>query len=141
MRKCKNADWLKHFFSARMIISLRERRGNMKVPSIMIKDVPKEDRPRERLLKLGSDHLSNQELLAILLGSGTKSESVMDLSNRLLMHFEGIKLLAHTPIEELTASKGLGPGKAVVILAATARGSRPTADTQHEREKTKSHKD
>lgn len=90
----------------------------------MIKDVPKEDRPRERLLKFGSSHLSNQELLAILLGSGTKKESVMDLSNRVLMHFEGIKLLSDATIEELTAIKGIGPAKGVVILAALELGKR-----------------
>lgn len=101
-----------------MISHVERRDSIMKVSSIMIKDVPKEDRPRERLLKLGSAHLSNQELLAILLGSGTKNESVMDLSNRLLMHFEGIKLLADATIEELTAIKGIGPAKGVVILAA-----------------------
>ena len=92
--------------------------------SIMIKDVPKEDRPRERLLKLGSNHLSNQEILAILLGSGTRSESVMDLSNRLLMHFEGIKLLSDATIEELTAIKGIGPAKGVQLLAAIEIGKR-----------------
>src|SRR5690625_2000996 len=92
--------------------------------NIMIKDVPKEDRPRERLLNFGSNHLSNQELLAIILGSGTKEESVMDLSNRLLMHFEGIKLLANATIEELTAIKGIGPAKGVSILAAIELGNR-----------------
>lgn len=96
----------------------------MNVSSVMIKDVPKEDRPRERLLKLGSNHLSNQELLAILLGSGTKRESVMDLSNRVLMHFEGLKLLSDATIEELTAIKGIGPAKGVVILAAIEVGKR-----------------
>jgi len=94
------------------------------ISSVMIKDVPKEDRPRERLLKLGSNHLSNQELLAILLGSGTKRESVMDLSNRVLMHFEGLKLLSDATIEELTAIKGNGPAKGVVILAAIEVGKR-----------------
>lgn len=105
----------------------------MEVSSIMIKDVPKEDRPRERLLKLGSSHLSNQELLAILLGSGTKSESVMDLSNRVLMHFEGIKLLADATIEELTAIKGIGPAKGVIILAAIEVGKRMNEYKPNER--------
>ncbi|MGM8213000.1 RadC family protein [Virgibacillus sp. W0430] len=96
----------------------------MKVSPIMIKNVPKEDRPRERLISLGSNHLSNQELLAILLGSGTRQESVMDLSYRLLMHFEGLKLLNDATIEELTAIKGIGPAKGVVILAAIELGRR-----------------
>lgn len=84
----------------------------------MIKNVPKQDRPRERLMELGPSHLSNQELLAILLGSGTKQESVMELSNRLLVHFEGITLLKDAAVEELTAIKGIGAAKAVQLLAA-----------------------
>jgi len=92
--------------------------------SIMIKDVPKEDRPRERLLKYGSSHLSNQELLAILLGTGTKKESVMALSNRILMHFEGLNLLRDATIEELTAINGIGNAKGVLILSAIELGKR-----------------
>ncbi|WP_033445779.1 RadC family protein [Ornithinibacillus scapharcae] len=90
----------------------------------MIKDVPKEDRPRERLLSLGASHLSNQELIAILLGSGTKDESVMALANRVLMHFEGLKLLKDATIEELTAIKGVGVAKGVLILSALEIGKR-----------------
>lgn len=96
----------------------------MTISSIMIKDVPKEDRPRERLLQFGSAHLSNQELLAILLGSGTKEESVMVLSNRVLMHFEGLKLLNDATIEELVAIKGIGEAKGVLMLSAIELGKR-----------------
>ncbi|WP_217586857.1 RadC family protein [Lentibacillus saliphilus] len=96
----------------------------MSQPSIMIKHVPKEDRPRERLIQYGGTHLSNSELLAILLGSGTKDESVMALANRVLMHFEGINLLKNATIEELTAIKGIGDAKGVVILAALELGKR-----------------
>jgi DNA repair protein RadC len=99
----------------------------------MIKDVPKEDRPRERLLNLGASHLSNQELLAILLGSGTREESVMALSNRLLMHFEGLKLLKDATIEELTAIKGIGSAKGVLILSALELGKRLSQYKPNER--------
>ncbi|RDY66064.1 DNA repair protein RadC [Halobacillus litoralis] len=92
--------------------------------SVMIKDVPRQDRPRERLIELGASHLSNQELFAILLGSGTKRESVMELSNRLLVHFEGIMLLKDATIEELTAIRGIGSAKAVLLLAAIELGKR-----------------
>ncbi|HLR67108.1 RadC family protein [Virgibacillus alimentarius] len=105
----------------------------MTTSSIMIKDVPKEDRPRERLLKLGASYLSNQELLAILLGSGTKQESVMSLSNRILMHFEGLKLLNDATIEELTAIKGIGIAKGVVILSAIELGKRMNEYKPNER--------
>ena len=96
----------------------------MKSEMIMIKDVPVEERPRERLLRLGTANLSNQELLAILLGSGTKKESVMSLANRVIIHFEGLKLLKDATIEELTAIKGIGNAKGVVILAAIELGKR-----------------
>jgi DNA repair protein RadC len=99
----------------------------------MIKDVPKEDRPRERLLNLGAGHLSNQELLAIILGSGTKEESVMTLANRLLMHFEGLKLLKDATIEELTAIKGIGSAKGVLILSALELGKRLSQYKPNER--------
>ncbi|WBX82276.1 DNA repair protein RadC [Virgibacillus salarius] len=90
----------------------------------MIKNVPKDDRPRERLIKSGSSHLSNAEILAIILGSGTRQESVLALSNRLLMHFEGLKLLSDATIEELIAIRGIGTAKAVLILAAVELGKR-----------------
>lgn len=90
----------------------------------MIKDVPEEDRPRERLLSLGAKHLSNQELLAILLGSGTREESVMTLANRVLMHFEGLNLLTDATIEELVAIKGIGNAKGVLLLSAIELGKR-----------------
>ncbi|KGP73884.1 RadC family protein [Pontibacillus yanchengensis] len=90
----------------------------MSETSVLIKHVPREDRPRERMIQLGAKHLSNQELLAILLGSGMKNESVISLSQRVLIHFEGLMLLRDATIEELTAIRGIGTAKAVVILAA-----------------------
>ncbi|WP_112181492.1 RadC family protein [Paraliobacillus zengyii] len=91
---------------------------------VTMKDVPKQDRPRERLIELGASHVSNQELLAILLGTGTREESVQDLAQRVLMHFEGINLLRESTFEELTAIKGIGMVKAVLILAAIELGKR-----------------
>lgn len=96
----------------------------MAEPTIMIKDVPKQDRPRERLLELGPQHLSNQELMAILLGSGTRQESVMTLAQRIMMYFEGLNLLRDAAIEELIAIKGIGAAKGVLILAAIELGKR-----------------
>lgn len=91
---------------------------------VKLKDVPKAERPRERLLQYGSTHLSNKELIALLLGSGTRNESVLDLANRVLMHFEGLKLLKEATIEELTAIKGIGPARGVILLAALELGER-----------------
>lgn len=91
---------------------------------VKMMDIPKEERPRERLIQYGESHLSNQELIAILLGSGTKKETVMELSNRLLMNFEGLKLLSEATIEELTSIKGIGLAKGVTLLAALEIGKR-----------------
>jgi len=107
-----------------MIEEIRKGGRMLTSNSLKMKDVPKEERPRERLLRYGESHLSNQEILAILLGSGTKEESVMDLANRLLMHFEGLKLLSEATIEELTSIKGIGNAKGIVILAALELGKR-----------------
>ncbi|MFD2759557.1 RadC family protein [Lentibacillus juripiscarius] len=105
----------------------------MESSSIMIKDVPKEDRPRERLVKFGPSHLANQELLAILIASGTKNESVMVLANRVLMHFEGVHLLKDATMEELTAIKGIGEAKAVLLLASMELGRRMNQFKQSDR--------
>src|SRR5699024_7946947 len=73
---------------------------------------------------MGARYLSNKELLAILLVTGTREESVMQLANRLLMHFEGLSLLSEATIEELTSIRGIGMAKGVSLLAAIELGKR-----------------
>lgn len=92
--------------------------------SLMIRDFPQDERPRERLLVDGPKSLSNHELLAILLRTGTKEESVLQLANRLLNHFEGLRMLKDATIEELTMMKGIGKTKAIQIMAAVELGRR-----------------
>jgi DNA repair protein RadC len=91
---------------------------------LMIRDFPQDERPRERLIQSGAASLSNQELLAILLRTGTKSESVLQLSNRLLNHFDGLNLLKDASLEEITKTKGIGLAKAVQIMTAVEFGRR-----------------
>ncbi|RFU71714.1 JAB domain-containing protein [Peribacillus saganii] len=90
----------------------------------MIRDFPKEERPRERFIQDGPGSLSNQELLALLLRTGTKDESVLQLANRLISTFEGLRLLKDASIEEITAIKGIGEAKAIQILASVELGKR-----------------
>jgi len=85
---------------------------------ILIKDLPEHERPRERLLQYGSEYLSNRELLAILLQTGTKNQSVFSLADQLISHFGSLKELACATFEEMSAIKGIGPAKAARILAA-----------------------
>lgn len=105
----------------------------MSVKPLMIRDVPTDERPRERLLKEGSHVLSNQELIASILGTGTKQESVLQLSQRILHHFNGLRLLKESSVEELKEIKGIGDTKAVQILAALELGSRVHTFQQEER--------
>ncbi|RYL93875.1 JAB domain-containing protein [Sporolactobacillus sp. THM7-4] len=92
--------------------------------NVLIRDVPLEDRPRERLIRDGAGSLSNQELLAIILRSGTRNESVLQLSGRLISHFEGLELLRDASVEELSKVKGIGTAKAVQLLASFEIGVR-----------------
>lgn len=86
--------------------------------SFTVHDLPLSERPRERLLKHGVAALSQQELLALILGSGTKGESVMITAQALLSEFRTIKNLAAASVEEMTRVKGIGIAKATQIKAA-----------------------
>ncbi|MGJ9384300.1 UPF0758 domain-containing protein [Salipaludibacillus sp. CF4.18] len=86
--------------------------------------MPKSERPRERLVRDGPQALSNQDLIALLLGSGTKSESVIQLSARVIQHFDGLKLLKEASIKELMDIRGIGEAKAVQLKAALELGRR-----------------
>lgn len=94
------------------------------IPELMIRDVHIEDRPRERLIRQGAQSLSNQELIAILLRTGTKQESVLTLANRVLNYFEKLHELKHATLEEIISIKGIGEAKAVQLLAAIELGRR-----------------
>jgi DNA repair protein RadC len=94
--------------------------------TLMIRDFPQDERPRERFIQHGPQSLSNHELIAILLRTGTKDESVLQLSNRLLTQFEGLRLLKSATLEEMTEIKGIGHAKAIQILAAVELGRRVT---------------
>lgn len=96
----------------------------MSTNSLMIRDFPQDERPRERFIQNGPASLSNHELIAILLRTGTKDESVLQLSNRLLTNFEGLRLLKDATLEEMTEIKGIGQAKAIQILAAVEIGRR-----------------
>lgn len=90
----------------------------------MIRDVHIADRPRERLIRQGASSLSNQELIAILLRTGTKEESVLHLANRVLSFFDEIQELKSATLEEMMSVKGIGQAKAVQLLAAVELGRR-----------------
>ena len=78
----------------------------------MIRDLPQEERPRERLKEFGSKTLSNIELIAILLRTGMKGENVLSLSSRVLARFDGLAGLGKANYAELCAERGLSEAKA-----------------------------
>ncbi len=90
-----------------------------------IKDLSTSERPRERLLSSGPQALSNGELLAVLLRSGTASSNVLDLSRSLLRSCDGkLVRLSQMDINELQREPGMGPAKAAVLAAAFELGRR-----------------
>ncbi len=82
-----------------------------------LKDLPADSRPREKLLARGANALSDSELLALLLRSGTAGKGVLQLAQELLDRFGGLAGLLHTGAEELRQIKGLGPAKRAEVVA------------------------
>lgn len=92
--------------------------------SYLIKDLPKEERPRERLLKCGVNCLSNIELLAIILKTGTKNCSSKDIATDLLNHLNDLSDLKDMSISKLSSFKGIGVTKALEIMSSIELGKR-----------------
>jgi DNA repair protein RadC len=90
----------------------------------LIREMPTDERPRERLRSRGPEALSNAELLAILLRTGSRGENVVALATRLLSRFEGVNALGRASFAELCAEKHVGPAKAAQVIAALALGQR-----------------
>jgi len=87
--------------------------------SFTIHDLPEDERPREKLLKYGADKLSDSELLAILLRTGTKGKSVIDMAEEILKSAGGtFKGLAGKDTDEITKIPGVKNAKVVTIAAA-----------------------
>ncbi len=91
---------------------------------VAMKDMPADMRPREKMLTQGEDGLSDAELLAIILGNGTRNLSALDLANKLIIEHKGLRNLKELSLDELTDEKGIGPAKAVSIKAAIEIGRR-----------------
>ncbi|SHK51090.1 DNA repair protein RadC [Selenomonas ruminantium] len=94
--------------------------------AIMVRDLPPEERPREKLLLYGAAALSNAELLAILLRSGTKKKSVLRIAEEILAHIkeQGISGMMHISVAELGKIDGVGKVKAATLQAAAELGRR-----------------
>ena len=102
-------------------------------PTYRIADLHESDRPRERLASLGPQVLTNAELIAILLRVGVHGENAVELGQRLLQKFGGLRGLHRAPINELTDQHGIGEAKAAQIKAAIELGRRLTLESPEER--------
>ncbi|MGS0765276.1 RadC family protein [Syntrophomonas curvata] len=90
--------------------------------------MPVNMRPREKLMSRGERDLNDAELLAIVLGMGTKNISALDLATGLLVKYGSLRNLKEASLEELTGERGIGPAKAVGIKAAIEMGRRIAGD-------------
>ena len=95
-----------------------------------IHDMPESGRPRERFVKFGASALSDAELMAIILRTGNKGENVIDMSNRLIAEY-GLNKIFDCSIEELQKVKGIGPSKAMQLLAMAEIGKRHSASIRN----------
>ena len=106
---------------------------NANKPVYRITDLHETERPRERLLSLGPQALTNAELIAILLRVGVRGENAVTVGQRLLQKFGGLSGLHRVPIEELINQHGIGEAKAAQIKAAIELGRRLTLEAPEER--------
>ena len=111
----------------------REKHNGLENPSSSSHDskrtssvhcLPASERPRERLLRLGSAALSAEELVAILLGTGSHEQDVLELARQLIIDYDGLLGLAQLDNEELQLIHGLGPAKIASLSAALEIGRR-----------------
>lgn len=108
--------------------------------SFPIKQWAEDDKPREKLMLKGKQVLSDAELLAILIGSGSRNESAVDLSKRILSSVSNLKALGRLTLKQLTEFKGIGEAKGITILAAMELGRRRGSEEEVELKKITSSK-
>lgn len=100
-------------------------------PYLRIQDLAADDRPREKMLQKGKNALSDAELLAILIGSGTRQKSALDLARELLQkNGNSLQRLARNDLHDLMKTKGIGKAKAITIAAALELSRRLKATPQ-----------
>ncbi len=100
---------------------------------VTVKEMPTDERPRERLARMGAQALSTAELLAIILRTGVGGENVLAMAGRILAQFNGLAGLARADFSELAAVHGLGPAKSAQVMAALELGRRLMAEAPEER--------
>ncbi|MGC9468936.1 MAG: RadC family protein [Anaerolineae bacterium] len=100
---------------------------------VTVKEMPVEERPRERLARVGPQALSTVELLAIILRVGVGGENVLTMASRILANYGGLGGLSRADFAQLSSERGLGPAKTSQIMAALELGRRLMAESPEER--------
>jgi DNA repair protein RadC len=113
----------------------------MESHNLTLRDVPSEERPRERMMQVGAQALSNAELLAILLRTGTYQESAVHLAERMLSQAGGLRSLVDMSLQQLTEIKGIGSAKGLQIQASIELGRRLARSVMNETVTVRSPKD
>jgi DNA repair protein RadC len=98
---------------------------------LTLKQLPESERPRERLIQEGSENLTDAELLAIVLGSGTPSESALQLAQRIIKECGGLDKLARMSVIELRSFHGIGPARATQLKASLELSRRYASNWQN----------
>jgi len=114
---------------------------NKNEKTLLIREMPSSERPRERLAKRGASSLKTSELLAILFRTGTRDLNAVELAERILKKFRSLTAIARASVEELQEFEGVGFAKAVEILAAFELGQRLATEDTLSRPAIKSAKD
>jgi DNA repair protein RadC len=109
--------------------------------SFTIKELPAEERPREKLLKYGEEILSNAELLALIISTGKRDRTAVELSQDILNYFGGLRSLVSLSIEEITEIKGFGLAKATKLRAVIELSKRLYASRKEDKKVIKSPQD
>ncbi|MBA2585851.1 MAG: DNA repair protein RadC [Chthoniobacterales bacterium] len=96
---------------------------------VKIREMPEDERPREKLLKHGASALSDSELIAILLRTGLPGANAVDVARALLERFKTLSSLSRCTVEEIAVIAGIGPAKALQLVAAFGLGQRLARET------------
>jgi DNA repair protein RadC len=99
---------------------------------LLIKDLPDQERPRERLAELGADALRNAELIAVLLRTGTKGVSAIHIADQLLSRFPTLDELSRASLQDLAKTKGIGRDKAIALKSAFTLAQRMARELRAE---------
>ena len=100
--------------------------------SCRLKDQPVSERPRERLIEYGAQALSPAELVAILIRTGLHGVNALDIGKQLVLKFGSLGAMARASVDDLQSIRGIGPDKAVTLVAAFALGSKMAEELQRE---------